>query len=91
MVEAWAELAIRGFVMVGLVSWQTINLSQRRVGRVAVGALLVNLVWYTNVTTAAITPAPYGGVAYAVGCSAGAVLAVWIGSRHFFGGRDFFA
>jgi hypothetical protein len=68
-------LALRGFLIVGLVSWQTLNLQRGDRWRIALGAFLIGVVWYGNVL-AAITLEPYGSVAYALGSVAGA-LAGW--------------
>jgi len=71
----YVGLALRGFLIVGLVSWQTLNLQRGHWGRIALGSYLIGLVWYDNVL-AAISLEPYGSLAYAFGSMAGA-LAGW--------------
>jgi hypothetical protein len=66
-------LSLRGFIMVGLVSWQTRSLQRGSAIRIAVGAFLIGVCWYSNVL-AAVQELPFGWVAYALGSTAGALL-----------------
>jgi hypothetical protein len=68
-------LFLRGFVMVGLVSWQTRALQIGELKRIALGSFLIGCFWYTNVI-AAIEQVPWGFVPYATGSMVGAILAV---------------
>ena len=45
-------LFLRGFVMVGLVSWQTRALQIGELKRIALGSFLIGCFWYTNVIAA---------------------------------------
>ena len=73
------HLAGRGFVLVGLVSWQTVNLQRGGAGRVWCGAFLLGCVWYTNVL-ATVQEVPLGWLFYAGGSACGAVIG-WRGAR----------
>ena len=64
-------LFVRGFVMVGLVSWQTRALQRGDVFKIMLGAFLIGIVWYGNVL-AAVEQVPFGWLAYATGSSIGA-------------------
>ena len=68
-------LFCRGFVMVGLVSWQTRAIQLGILRRIAVGAFLIGCCWYTNVL-AAVEQVPLGFMPYAMGSMVGAVLAM---------------
>jgi O-antigen/teichoic acid export membrane protein len=70
-------LFCRGFIMVGLVSWQTRAIQLRHMNRIAVGSFLIGSVWYTNVL-AAVELVPYGFLPYAAGSMAGALSAIWL-------------
>ena len=70
-------LFLRGFVMVGLVSWQTRAIQMRDMKRIALGCFLIGCVWYTNVL-AAVALVPYGFLPYAAGSMAGALFAIWL-------------
>ena len=66
-------LAVRGACIVGLVSWQTLNLQRGAPVPIACGAFLIGLSWYSNVL-AAIAQIPYGWLAYSSGSMVGAVV-----------------
>ena len=68
-------LFLRGFVMVGLVSWQTLALQIGELKRIALGSFLIGCFWYTNVI-ATVEQVPWGFVPYASGSMVGALLAV---------------
>ena len=68
----WLLLALRGFVLVGLVSWQTKNLQRGGYFRIAFGAFVLGCAWYGNVL-ATVEQVPWGWLCYAAGSSAGAV------------------
>ena len=72
-------LASRGFILVGLVSWQTRNLQRGGGFRIAFGAFILGCAWYGNVL-ATVEQVPGGWLPYAIGSSAGAV-AGWLVSR----------
>jgi hypothetical protein len=78
-VESYLILACRGFLLVGLVSWQTRNLQRGGAIRIAVGAFLLGCAWYGNVL-AAVEQVPGGWLPYACGSALGAV-AGWRVSR----------
>jgi hypothetical protein len=78
-VESYLLLAGRGFVLVGLVSWQTRNLQRGGAIRIAVGAFLLGCAWYGNVL-ATVEQVPVGWLPYAIGSAAGAVTG-WRVSR----------
>ena len=65
-------LMARGFMLVGLVSWQTRNLQRGGAVRIWVGAFLLGCCWYTNVL-AAVEQLPWGWAPYAFGSAWGAV------------------
>ena len=75
----WLELSARGFLLVGLVSWQTINLQRGSVCRIGCGAFLLGCCWYFNVL-AAVEQTPHGWIPYATGSACGAVTG-WRVSR----------
>ena len=79
MVAEALYLMMRGFVLVGLVSWQTRNLQRGGWIRIWVGAFLLGCVWYTNVL-ATVEQIPWGWVPYAFGSAWGAI-AGWLASR----------
>lgn len=66
-------LFARGFVMVGLVSWQTRSLQRGDVLRILAGAFCIGIVWYGNVL-ATVQDVPLGWLAYAFGSSVGAFV-----------------
>jgi|TARA_R110000824_G_scaffold116455_4_gene267895 hypothetical protein len=63
----------RGFVMVGLVSWQTRSLQRGDWLRILLGAFAIGVVWYGNVL-ATVADVPLGWFAYAAGSSVGALV-----------------
>tara|TARA_R100001086_G_scaffold149076_1_gene79140 strand:+ start:2867 stop:3124 length:258 start_codon:yes stop_codon:yes gene_type:complete len=79
MTSDMLELAVRGFLLVGLVSWQTVNLQRGGVFRIWVGAFLLGCCWYFNVL-AAVQELAWGWVPYATGSACGAVVG-WRVSR----------
>ena len=72
-------LAFRGFILVGLVSWQTRNLQHGGVCRIALGAFMLGAAWYGNVL-ATVSQVSWGWLFYATGSAVGAV-AGWLISR----------
>ena len=68
-------LFLRGFVMVGLISWQTRAIQLGHIRQIACGSFLIGCFWYTNVL-AAVEQVPFGFLPYALGSTAGAVLAI---------------
>jgi hypothetical protein len=70
---AYVLLAVRGFIIVGLVSWQTINLQRGSAVRIAIGSFGIGLAWYSNVL-ATIADVPYGWCAYSIGSMLGALV-----------------
>ena len=75
----YALLAFRGFILVGLVSWQTRNLQRGSAFRIALGAFMLGAAWYGNVL-ATVSQMPWGWLLYATGSAAGAVTG-WLISR----------
>jgi hypothetical protein len=75
-------LFVRGFIMVGLVSWQTRAIQDGDLRLIALGAFLIGCFWYTNVI-AAVEQLPFGFIPYAGGSTVGALAAVrWYGKNH---------
>ena len=69
----YLELALRGAIVVGLISWQTLNLQRGGGLRIAIGAFLIGAFWYGNVL-ATVEAVPYGWVAYSAGSTLGALF-----------------
>jgi len=65
-------LAVRGFLLVGLVSWQTRNLQYGSAWRICWGAFVLACCWYGNVL-ATVEQVPWGWLPYASGSALGAV------------------
>jgi dolichol kinase len=66
-------LALRGAVIVGLISWQTRSLQRGNGVRIACGAFAIGVFWYSNVL-ATVAEVPLGWLAYATGSSMGALI-----------------
>jgi hypothetical protein len=66
-------LALRGAVIVGLISWQTRSLQRGDGVRIACGAFAIGVFWYGNVL-ATVAEVPFGWLAYASGSSMGALI-----------------
>lgn len=79
MTSEYLELVLRGIVIVGLVSWQTVNIQRGSPGRIAVGAFMVGVAWWVNAHSAATFDGSWGWAAYAVGSAAGAVAGTKVG------------
>jgi hypothetical protein len=77
LVSEWLLLASRGFVLVGLVSWQTRNLQRGGGFRIAFGAFVLGCAWYGNVL-ATVEQVPWGWLPYAIGSAAGAVTGCYV-------------
>ena len=78
---SYVLLFCRGFLMVGLVSWQTRAIQAGNLSLIGVGAFLIGCVWYTNVI-AAVEQIAFGFIPYALGSMVGAVVGVKLGPKH---------
>ena len=77
----YANLFLRAFVMVSLVSLNTVQIAHGRIwAAVGVGGL-ISFVWFMNAGEAGRTSLPRvpAAMAYAAGAMAGTLLGMWVG------------
>ena len=70
----------RAALQVALVAWNVVNLSQGHYGLAFVSGAAVSFVWWTNARTSALSDAPYGRYAYALGAGVGTVAGMGVGA-----------
>jgi uncharacterized membrane protein YdjX (TVP38/TMEM64 family) len=73
-----AKLFGRAFVMVFLVSANTVQISQRQYAGAFLCGCLISLVWYLNVGKASHDQRWQAVLAYALGAGCGTVCGMWI-------------
>jgi hypothetical protein len=77
-VKPYLSLLARGYVMVTLVSLNTIQVAhQRKFAAVSVG-FLISLTWWSN-SSKKREDVPGAGVTYALGAALGTLTGMWIG------------
>lgn len=74
------RIAARGFVLVTLVAWNVVNVSQHAYGWALLTGTLVSLVWWQNASMAAeARKHPSGCWWYGIGAGFGTVAGMWLG------------
>lgn len=73
-------LALRGWLMVSLVSLNTIQIAHGRMAHAAAVGFCISLLWWTN-SSKHRCDANGAGMAYAAGAALGTVTGMWIGNQ----------
>lgn len=76
----YLPIFFRAMLQVALVAWNVVNLSRGEYGLAFVSGAAVSFVWWTNARTSALSDAPYGRYAYALGAGVGTVAGMGVGA-----------
>jgi hypothetical protein len=80
MATEYAFILLRGWLMVTLVSCNTIQIARKQTGRAVVVGFCISLVWWLNAHSAAVSGS-LAGVLYAAGAAAGTYTGIKIAGK----------
>ena len=75
----YCRIALRGFLLVALVAWNTRNIAAADYGMAFLTGCAISAVWWGNSHTAAHATVPGARWAYAAGAGLGTVAGLWLG------------
>ena len=81
-VVTYAKIVARGWILVALVSSNTVLLANGELGLAAVGGMAISTVWWMN-SSKNREDVPYAAIVYGIGAGfgtlTGALIAQWLG------------